>query len=556
MIIELVNNLAEPLNLPKSLPTIVILILAIGFPLAIILSWIYDLNAKGIEKTIALSEDETHEPSIVPNAWKIATYISFTIIIGLIVINLSGRFRHMEPGSIHSLVVLPFGNYTGDNQLDYFVSGMHSSLIGDMGRINGLRVISETSSNTYKDSDIPVPQIAAELNVDAIIEATVTCLDDSVCMQLKLIRAYPEEHMLWSRTYRSDKRDILNLNNWVIKDLADEIQLQLTPEQQSELEIPRPVNPNAYELYLNGKFHMGFLAFESQLTAIEYFNKALEIDDKFAEPYAGLAGVWAFLKQMDYVSPDEADPKLEKYMAKAIQLDSQNAEIHYFNGIKKVWTDFNWEEGEKAFRRCLEINPNFSLARAYYSHLLMLLKRPEEMKEQMNLALETDPQNPLIQVLEKVELMVQAEYESCIRSTKQLQQIMPNNPLIMLILFQCYTETGEYDMAIIELRKILSQLADESVIEKLNQEYKSKGFKEALVAATDVWVKLPSFASAQNAIMLYAYGGDTDQALYWLEKSYIRRDPANPYMGIIPYLRPYHDEPRYIEIMQRMKLPL
>jgi predicted Zn-dependent protease len=178
------------------------------------------------------------------------------------------------------------------------------------------------------------------------------------------------------------------------------------------------------------------------------------------------------------------------------------------------------------------------------------------MIKQMKLDLENDPKNPLIQVLATVELMIESKYEECINRARQLQRMMPNNPLLMLVLFQCYTETGEYDLAIIELKKVFNQIADERVIKILDEEYKNEGFKKALNAAADEWVERPNFASAQHAIMLYAYGGNTDKALYWLEKAYIRRDPANPYIGVVPNLRPYHDEPRYIEIMQRMNLPL
>lgn len=358
-----------------------------------------------------------------------------------------------------------------------------------------------------------------------------------------------------STDYKKDKSHILDLYNQVIKEITDAVKIELTSDEERLLAESKTVNPDAYELYLNGKFHMRFLTLESQETALEYYNKALEIDPEYAPAYAGIAGIWAVLKQMDYVSPDEANPKLEESMSKAIQLDNQSEEVYFYNAIKKVWTDFDWEGGEHSFKHCIEINPNFSEARAYYSHLLMLLKRRDEMKEQMNLALENDPKNPLIQVLEKVELMIESEFDLCIEKSILLQRMMPNNPLIMVVLFQCYAESEQYDLAINELKKILNQLADEKVIKILDEKYKNEGFRKALSAAADFWIELPGFASAQHAVMLYSYASNKDKALYWLEKTYIREDPANPYIGVVPYLRPYHDEPRYIEIMQRMNLP-
>jgi adenylate cyclase len=556
IILEASDIIFPRLGFPDWAMDALLYLLILGAILSIVISWIYDMTPKGVEKTKALSEIQAGEKPVVSYRWKITTYVSLIVIVGLIIFNLAGGFKQLTAGSIQSLVVLPFDNFTGDEDLEYFVSGMHSSMIGDMGKIKGLRVISTTSSNKYRNMDMSVPDIATELLVDAVVETNVTCLDDRVCIQLKLITAFPEEQMLWSKTYDSEMSDILNLYNWVIKDIADEIQLPISSEQRKQLDQPRPIDPAAYELYLKGKFHMGFLTKESQQTALDYFTKATEIDQEYAAAYAGIAGVWGFLKQMDYVSPDEATPEIEKYMSKALQLESQDAEVYYFNGIKNVWTDFDWEAGEAAFKRCIEINPNYSEARAYYSHLMMLLKRPEEMREQMKLALEIDPNNPLIQALATVELMIESKFDMCINKARQLQLMMPNNPLLMLVLFQCYTEIGEFDLAIVELKKIFSQLADDTVIETLDREYRNEGFKKALTASADIWLERFSTTSAQHAYTLYAYGGNTDKALYWLEKAYIRKDPANPYIGVIPNLRPYHDEPRYIEIVQRMNLPL
>lgn len=487
IILEAADIIFPRLGLPDWSIDVVLYLLILGAIITIVFSWIYDLTSKGIAKTKAQNEIREGDKPRVSQGWKAATYVSLVVIAGLVIFNLVVGFKKTQGNLIQSLIVLPFDNFTGNEELDYFVSGMHASLIGDMGKIKGLRVVSKTTSNTFKNIDKSVPEIASELTVDAVVEANVMCLDDSVCVQVKLFSAFPEEALLWSESYDSDMSNILNLYNWVIKDIADEIRLPLSTDQQVQLAKSRPIDPDAYELYLKGKFHMGFLTKESQQSAMEYFNGALEIDSEYASALAGLAGVWGFLKQMDYVTPDSANPYMEKYMAKALQLDNQSAEVYYYEGIKKIWSDFDWEGGESALLSCLDINPNFSEARAYLSHLMMLLKRPEEMREQMTLALENDPKNPLIQALATVELMVESKYDSCIIKAKQLQAMMPNHPLLMLILFQCYTETAEYDLAIIELRKIFGQLADDIVIETLNGEYTEAGFQSSLTAAADNW---------------------------------------------------------------------
>jgi adenylate cyclase len=558
VLIELVNNLTEPLNLPPRLSTIVVVALAIGFPLAIVLAWIYDLTPEGIEKTKSTEETEGDEPSKVPNAWRVATYLSFVVIVGLLTLNIVGGAKGLKAGDIQSLVVLPFNNYTGDEQLEYFMSGMHSALIGEMGKNSGLRIISETSSNTYKKRDISIPEIATELNVDAVLEATVMSLEDTIWVQFKLFSVLPREKQLWVGDIKEEHSQIINLYNRVIMQVADKVNIKLSSDAERVLAESKTVNPEAYEAYLNGKFHMGFLTQEGLIAAKEYFQKAIEIDTEYAPAYAGMAGVWIYLKQMKYVSADEANTKLEEYLSKALQLDSQDADVHYFNALKKTSKDFDWEGAEKSFKQCLEINSNFSEAWAFYSHLLMCLKRPDEMRETMKRALEIDPNNYLIQALECVEIMVESKYELGINKASHLRQIWRNNPIISNVLFVCYTETGKYDLAINELKKknLKGQVIYEMMISTVDEEYSSTGFKEALNAAADAWVERSTYVEAGGMPKLYGYAGNTDKTMDWLEKMYIRGDPGIQYIGVVPLYRLYRNEPRYIEIMKRANLPL
>ncbi|MBU8892904.1 MAG: caspase family protein [Bacteroidales bacterium] len=463
--------------------------------------------------------------------------------------------RNAAP-EIKSLAILPFANYSGDETQAYLALGMQDALISEIGQLGTIRVISKTSTFSYTNTSKTIQEIAYELDVDAIMEASIMTIQDNIRLHLKLYNAYPEEKQIWSQTFDSDMSNIFNLYNDVIKTVANEIQISLSPEQQNQLEKTRQINPDAYQAYLKGKSHLFSLTRESLEAALDYFQKAVKIDPEYAPAYGGMAGVWGVLKQMDYVSPDEANPKMKEYMSKAIELDSENADVYFYDAVVKVWTDFDWVGAEKSFKKCLEINPNYSEAWAYYSHFLMCMKRPDEMRETMKRALEIDPYNYLIQILAGVELTIGSEYDLSINEMSQLQTIMPNNPLIMVILFQCYAETGKYDLAINELKKILNQVADETVIKTLDKEYSKAGFKKALNATADVLVERSSFVSAQHMATLYGYAGNTDKMLIWLEKMYIRGDPDLPYIGVMPLFRPYQDEPRYIEIVQRMNLPL
>ena len=206
-----------------------------------------------MEKTKSLTESQEVEIPVNQNSWKIATYISIAVIVGLIVLNIAGGGTQLKAGDIQSLVVLPFDNFTGDEGLEYFVAGMHSSLIGDMGKISGLRVISKTSSNVYKNMDMSVPQIASELAVDAAVEAQVMCLGDSICLQVRVVSVYPEEKQLWVAEYKEERSQILNLFNTISKQIADELLIELTPEEERLLAKSRTVDREALDEYLRAR---------------------------------------------------------------------------------------------------------------------------------------------------------------------------------------------------------------------------------------------------------------------------------------------------------------
>ncbi|RLD34074.1 MAG: hypothetical protein DRI83_08515, partial [Bacteroidetes bacterium] len=201
------------------------------------------MTSKGVEKTKPIEELKEGEKTAVPNAWRIATIISFVVILGLAVLNIVGGGKQLRAGEIQSLVILPFENFTGDDQLDNMVSSMHSLLIGNMGRISGLRVVGKTSSKTYKDTDMSAKDIAREVNVDAVLEPTIMCLGDSACMQFRLVSTTGEEDQIWVGDYREDKRQV-----------ADEVMIELTPEEERLLSISKTVDREAYDAYLKGLY--------------------------------------------------------------------------------------------------------------------------------------------------------------------------------------------------------------------------------------------------------------------------------------------------------------
>jgi adenylate cyclase len=504
-----------------------------------------------------------HRP-VIRKKWA----VGFSLIVLLIVTgilswdtifrNLFMDERQRTLESVRSVAVMPFNNFTGDDSLAHWMSGMHDDLSSKIGQLGALRVTSTRSTLAYANSQKNSQDIASELNVDALVEISVKEFGDSIKLQLKLIKAFPEEEQLWLLSFDIVKSDISNLYSEIAIDIASEINLKLSPLEEVLLGKSQTVNPEVYEAYYNGKFNMGFLTQEGQNAAIDYFSKAIEIDPDFAPAHAGLGGVWGFLKQMDYATSDVADPKIEEHLNRALALDSTLADVYYYQAIKKVWKDFDWEGGERAFKQSINLQPNFSESKALYSHFLMCLNKWDEAWEQMNEALMVDPNNPFVQVLSSVLLENQEKYVMAIEKLEPLEQKMPNNPLITHILLISYAKMEQHEKAVHQVKKHMHQIGFDWVINTLDEAYQERGFKYAINHTANILSQSSDtvFVPSQTLFTLFALAENREMTLHWVERNYIRRDPTMPYIAVFCILKPYHNEPRFIDIVKSMDLKL
>ena len=561
VIIELAGNLTEPLNLPSSLSTIVIIALAVGFLPAIILCWIYDLSSGTLKRTESLEElqGQEGEKAPVPNAWKIATYISFAIIVGFVVFNIITRGDVIKPGSIQSMVVLPFQNYTGDDQLEYFVAGMHSSLITDIGKVSGLRITSETTSNVYKNAEKSVPQIAAELDVDAVVEGQVMSLGDTICLQVRVVRAGPEEKQLWVGDYREDKSKILNLYNRITKEIADEVKVELTPEEVRLLSKSRIVDRVAYEDYLKARSYIKDTRKESLFKARDYLNSAIEKEPDWAPLYAGLAEVWMWIQQGGYEPPSVAGPKMFENLNKAMELDPDLAEIHYMSAMMAQLGEWDWEKSEKEFLKTLAINPNDAWTRLLYSQLLLILQRKDEAQAQRELAAGLDPLNPEMKLLYAGTLVQAGEFETALSVAEELVAANPVDLSANLMIEIAAYRLGEYDKVIRAVKYALPYSVEEDVYEEVVSIYSESG----IVAAYQEIIKYLEKTAENNPVSPIDIAArdivadQPEKAMDWIEKGYEMHDPQTTYITATGgHFAALYGNPRFIEIVEKMNLPL
>ena len=556
VIIELINNLAEPLNLPSNLLIIIVIILAIGFPLAAILSWLYDLTGQGVERTKPMSETAEGEKAVVPNAWKIATYISFAVILVLVAFNLIGRTDKLHPGDIQSLMIFPFDNFTGDDQLDYVAAGMHSALIGDMGQVSALRVISETTSNVYKKKEMSLPEIAKETHIGAVVEPSVLCYGDSVCIQVRVIATFPEEKQLYVAEYKEDKSQILNLYSRITKEIAEDLKVELTPREEQLLARKRTVDREAYDEFLKSSQLLGDAGKESLYKALDYLNSAVEKDPDWAPLYLGLTTVWTTLVQMGVEPPEVGIPKTLENLNKALELDPESNEAHGAMALVAFLQEWDWEKAEKEYLRAFAINPSND-GRIIYSQLLACLQRPDEAIAQGQLAFSLDPLNPLTQVWYGATLACVGEFEKALALFEKADAEDPGsfiaNNGIEVAAFRC----GDYDKVMKALKYILP--AENISYEEVERIYREKGFVpayEEILRQEEVIAK-HEYVPPIEMVVRYLMVDQKEKAMDWLEKGFETHDQSMPYIATHIYLcEPLFDDPGFIRIVQNMNLPL
>jgi TolB-like protein/DNA-binding winged helix-turn-helix (wHTH) protein/Flp pilus assembly protein TadD len=495
------------------------------------------------------------KPRLWLTRWVIVALTLVLILPILFVLLLRSRGR--VPAGIRSLAVLPLDNLSGDASQNYLADGMTDELITDLAQISALRVISRTSVMAYKGARKPLPQIARELNVDAVVEGTVLHSGDQVRITAQLIEASTDKH-LWSQSYEGEFRDTLALQKRVAREIADQIRINLTPQEQAALKNVRVVNPEAYESYLKGRYFWNKRTADGLKAALAYFNQAIEEDPKYAQAYSGLADTYALLGDWQYavMTPKEAFPKAKAAAIKALELDSALGEAH--NSLAFVLDGFDWDfdSAGKEFRRAIELNPGYATAHHWYAWHLSLLGRYDEAIAEMRKAENLDPLSLIINA-DLAELLVLAHsYDESIQQSRKTIEMDPNFALAHNQLAQAYLQKHMYDKAVAELQKAV-QLSGGSPTSTANlaRAYALSGNRsEAEKLLSDLKKRSnPGYSNASEIAMIYASLGDTDQAMSWLGKGYEER--FNPGVLLRPGFDPLRSDSRFQNLVHRIGLP-
>jgi eukaryotic-like serine/threonine-protein kinase len=500
--------------------------------------------------------------ALVANRWGVLLAVVSSVIIVLAGLDVGGvRSRLLGTGNGSKairLAVLPFANLSGDAEQEYLSDGLTQEMIAQLGRLHPetLSVIARTSVMRYKKSEIPIDQIGRDLNVDYVLEGSAQREGSRVRITAELIRV-GNQTQLWADSFEREMSGILALQSDVARKVADSLALKLLPAEQGRIARARTVNPEAYEAYLKGLQHWYKLTSGDLDAAQRYFEVALAKDPNYALAHAGIALVYLGRSQVGLISPAEAAAIGKPAIMKALELDDTIAETHYVLAVFRTWCDWDWVGAEPEFRRAMELNPSFSDAPAYYSHLLMILGRPDEAMSYARRSLELDPFNVLIRVLYAVDLLYVRRYDDAIAQVRTALKTAPDDPMSHGVLWYAFAAKGMHKETLAALRVFLRFYGDPALEDALDQGYNEAGYRGAMARAAAALIAHfhRSYANPTDIAQLLSEAGEKEKSLDWLEKGYEVRDQSLPYLGI-PIYDSVRSDPRFQALLRKMNLPV
>lgn len=489
------------------------------------------------------------------NRHKVIVTAGALFLLAIIAIFISLRIQ--KPESIVSIAVLPLENLSGDSDQDYLAAGLHEELIVDLSKLSGLkRVIARASVMRYRQTDKALSEIAKELNVGAMVTGSVVKMADRIHVTVQLIESTSEKQ-LWANRYENQIRDVLTLRNEIVTAIARQLDIQLTPQEQTRLATVREVNPDAYEAVMRGKFQWRGMTAQDFDIALRYFELARTIDPNFASAHAGIAYVWMGRQQNGFVPPSEATPKIKAAASRALELDSTLADIHDMLGCIKAWVDWDWYGADISTRRALTLNPQDAQTHAYYSHLLHILGESEKAKRHGELAQQLDPFSTLYKSLYGMNFMYQHRYDDAIVLLNNILETSPQDPIALSTLRSAYHMKGKYKDALEIWKRSFAAKGDSQAEAVIGEGSTEADYQAALTRVAELLIARSDTTPVTpwQIATLYTRAGKKKEALDWLEKAFLYRDPNMPYISIDPIFDYMRDDSRFQSLMQKMNFP-
>ena len=542
-------------EIPNWAVRLVVLLLIMGFPVALILAWAFELTPEGLKRTEVA--DELPRKSERKRAW-----IYVVIIAGAVAASLFffGRYTSSKQGaemSEKSIAVLPFENWSEDKANAYFAEGVQDEILTRLSKIADLKVTSRTSTQHYKSAPENLAEIAKHLGVAHILEGSVQKSGDAVRVNVQLIKA-ANDSQVWAETFDRKLTDIFSVESDVAKAIADQLRAHITRQEEQVIAAKPTKNIEAYDAYLRGRYFWNKRTSDGIKHAIEHFQQSIEHDPDFALGHAGLADSYIALTFYNFAAPHETMPKAKESAIKALALDDTLAEAHASLAHILMNYDWNWSAAEKEFKRSIELTPDYATGHQWYAiHYLTATGRFEEAVQEMKKALKLEPASLVMNTFMGATLYYAGRYDEAIDQCRRTIEMDPNFAVAHWHLGLAYEQKQALDAATEEFKKAISlsggsPLMKAALVRAYAKSQKKHEANEMLNELNELWKR--QYVSAYEVATIYVALGNNEQAFQLLEDAYAEHSFHLVYLNVSPQFKPVSSDRRFQDLVQRIGL--
>ncbi|HKP04084.1 MAG TPA: tetratricopeptide repeat protein [Chthoniobacterales bacterium] len=553
LLVQIATQVFPFFDIPSWTIRMIIVVLLLGFPVALIIAWIYELTPEGLQRTDDVASAKA------PASSK-GRKIDFVIIGVLLAVIAILAWRHFHQGRTatnpdlprKSIAILPFIDLSQTKDQDYFSDGITEQIINSLSHIRGLLVVARTTAFSFKNKEMDVREIGRQLQVDHMLEGSVNRGPDKVRVVARLIDV-ANGFNLWSETYYSSEKDLLSLQSDVAAKVASALRLELKLAETTQMAKSLTQDPEAYDLYLRGRYLLNKRTNESTQKGRLLFEQAVAKDPRFALGHAGIADSYILLGKAGAISPDEASNAAWSEVSTTLGIDENLAEGYISRATILADFDWNWPAAEADFRKALTLNPNSAIAHHWYARNLAQLGRWDEALRENSAAEKLDPLSPVILQSRAKILFAARRYQEAIASCQKALGLEGNFSQAFQILAQAYVHDKHYPEGI-EAAKKYVELSNQSSYTKLELAYAyalagNKTESDRIV--TEVISKKEPFSPYDMATIRGVWG-DKDAALEWLGKAIDQRSVDVIWIRVDPRLDPLRSDPRFAQVQARL----
>lgn len=539
-------------DVPNWIIRLIVLLIIIGFPIALILTWAFEITPEGIRRTQDVDPTKPHSAG---GAWIYVVIAGALLLIGLFVVGEYG-FRaarsNAQPVSTKSIAVLPLANLSSDPGNEYFAAGIQDEIITRLAQVADLKVISSSSTQRYKAEAQNLRQVASELGVTNILEGSVQKANDEVRVNVQLLNALTDSH-LWADSFDRKLTDVFAVESEIAKTVADNLRAKLTGHELATLNARPTENAAAHDLYLKGRFFWNKRDNKDLEKALNYFQQAANEDPNYALAWSGIADVYVLLPLFGGANPADAYPKAKEAANKAIALDSNLAEPHAALALIGNLFDFDFSMSMREFEKAIALNPNYATAHHWFgSSLLECIGDFDRSVTEMKLASELDPLSVPINQDMGFAYYVAGRYPEAIAQYHKTLELDPNSYYSHGNLGEVLEVSGDLPGAISEYEKAATLDTDPYSLALLAHGEGLNGNRERALEILEQVKASPRYVPDYCMGLIYLGLGDKAQAMDWFEKSFAKRQPDMNTIRFDPLLKSLHGDPRFEALAEKI----